>query len=218
MTPRCERGRLGRSEILFVIRSVRCLLLLLVLAAALAACGTDGAPRYAAVPAPDPEAMYGSCAFCHRDVAVQLISTGFHGDPNLACEFCHADLTPGHVGPGHRNVPACADCHSSQRTHHDPAAGTGMECQVCHTPHGSPNLFLVKQQITTPTGDMPQIRFTNLRGRADGSFASASNPGTGLCEVCHTQTKFYRSDGSGDQHFPFPCFTCHQHDNAFSPD
>ena len=192
-------------------------LLALVLLALLAACGTDGAPKYSGT-TPTPEELYGQCAFCHNDIAVNLIATGGHGNPDFRCEFCHGeDLTPGTVGPGHRNVPACLDCHQDQMTHHDPAAGTKQECTVCHTPHGSSNLYLVNEQVTTPSGAVHDVQFTVLAGLADGGLASASDPGTGLCETCHTRTLFYRSDGTGDDHFPYPCFTCHPHALGFHP-
>jgi hypothetical protein len=38
-----------------------------------------------------------------------------------------------------------------------------------------------------------------------------------VCEVCHTTTRFYRSDGTGEAHFGFPCYTCHPHDVGFLP-
>jgi predicted CXXCH cytochrome family protein len=189
---------------------------LVVLAFTLAACGTNGAPKYEG-DAPSAEVTYGTCAFCHQALAVEMTATGGHHDLDLKCESCHADETPGQVGPGHRSVPACADCHGAQQTHEDPAAGTAGECTVCHTPHGSPNLFLVRTQIETPSGGEREVEFTNLLGLADGSFASVSDPGSGLCETCHTTTRYYRSDGSGETHFPYACFTCHPHAGGFGP-
>jgi predicted CXXCH cytochrome family protein len=186
----------------------------LLAALALAACGTNSASRFVG-DAPTAEATYGQCAFCHQALAVNMTATGGHHDLDLKCESCHADETPGLVGPGHRSVPACADCHTAQQTHGDPAAGTAEECTVCHTPHGSPNLFLVRTEIDTPAGER-EVDFTNLLGLADGSFASVSDPGTGLCETCHTTTRYYRSEGSGEPHFPFACFTCHPHAGGFS--
>jgi predicted CXXCH cytochrome family protein len=181
-----------------------------------AGCGTEGATKYGGDP-PTAEATYGSCTFCHGDLAVHMTDTGGHGSLDLKCEVCHEELTPGEAGLGHRAVPQCADCHERQQTHHDPAAGAAGECTVCHTPHGSENLFLVNQLIRTPDGDTSEVEFTNLRGRLDGSFASVSQPGSGVCEICHTRTDYYRGDGTGEAHFPFACFTCHPHAGAFAP-
>jgi hypothetical protein len=60
------------------------------------------------------------------------------------------------------------------------------------------------------------VRFQNLRGSDDAGFTSATAPGAGLCEVCHTTTRYFRGDGTGDPHFVFPCFTCHPHALGFS--
>lgn len=234
---------------------------LVVLAAVLllvAACGNEGATKFGGA-LPSPETTFGGCAFCHHDIAARMVATGGHHDLGIKCEFCHADLKPDEFGPGHRSVPACADCHSEQMTHHDPSAQTAVQCIVCHTPHGSPNRVLVHEEvpITMPLpggsagiecasdGDCPAglaciaperasiptstgrvcaapITFTNLTGRADGSFASSSDPGTGICEVCHTTTAHYRSkylptNGPGSSHFTLACFTCHPHTAAFRP-
>ena len=190
-------------------RGISALGLVAVLAAA---CGGNGAAQFAGG-TPTAEATYGSCVFCHHELAGTMTTTGGHHDLALKCEACHDDRTPGFVGPGHRAVPACADCHAEQNTHHDPAT----PCVTCHTPHGSSNLSLIREQITTPTAGVRDVILDNFLGRADGSLASVSHPGTGLCEICHTTTTFYRGDGSGDEHFPFPCFTCHPHANGFSP-
>lgn len=41
---------------------------------------------------------------------------------------------------------------------------------------------------------------------------------TGVCQVCHTQTKFWRSDGSRARHQNGKiCTTCHLHVNGFKP-
>jgi hypothetical protein len=183
----------------------------------------DFGPGHRSLPGPDKvqsfvgpshqlgvEARFSPCAFCHNELAVKAAASAGHGRRSLDCVPCHADAAPGEVGPGHRRVPACADCHSEQQTHQD------SECVVCHTPHGSANLYLVREQLLTPSNVTRDVQFTNIYGLADGSFASVSRPGTGVCETCHGGTRFYRSDGAGEPHVTYPCFTCHPHALGFA--
>ena len=223
-------------------------LLPFALAAALAACG-NGSPKYSG-DAPTPDQAYGQCAFCHLDVAGPMTAAHGHGGLDVKCESCHADQEPGYAECGHRAIPSCLSCHA-QVTHHDPAVATLRQCTICHDPHGSPNLLLVRAELplsnpdnqveacsegdaeactrgsicagssvscgvpTATGGCAAPIRFDNLKGRADGSFASATRPGTGLCEVCHTTTAYYRADGKGAPHYTEACYSCHTHERGF---
>ena len=188
---------------------------LALLVALAAACG-HGATQYSGNP-PTPDQVYGQCAFCHNDLAAEMTADGGHATLNIKCQQCHDDLTPGMVGCGHESIPRCPDCHRAQITHHDPAVAAPQQCTLCHTPHGSPNILLIRTAVPLSDPANMTTPFTNLAGRADGSFASASDPGTGICEVCHTTTKFYRSDGMGAAHFQGACYTCHPHASSFLP-
>jgi predicted CXXCH cytochrome family protein len=153
-----------------------------------------------------------NCALCHQDQAERFAKPSQHG-ALLACSDCHADTgTP--PGPDHRASAPCADCHETAT--HAPD-GAAQPCTQCHEPHGTDNASLVLDALRTTLGNVAPIRFDNLDGRADGSFASATDPGAGICEVCHTTTAHYRNDGSGADHFTVSCLPCHRHSGGFAP-
>jgi len=130
----------------------------------------------------------------------------------VSCAECHN----GSVPPGQDAAPTCitAKCHPSQIVHQD--SGPGSRCLDCHTSHMSPNLALVRESVLTPSGTNASINFTAMAGLAPGGLAQIG--GGGLCQVCHTDTRFYLSDGSGTGHFPdFACYTCHIHAAGFAP-
>jgi predicted CXXCH cytochrome family protein len=144
---------------------------------------------------------------------------------DLDCTICHAaQVPPGSEQPG-QTLPACnvAACHEHDPTGplpaqvHQPAPLPGSACLDCHHAHTSSNILLVREQILTPSGERA-VEFTDFNtGAGDGSFVSVTPPVRGVCQVCHTTTRFYRADGSGEPHFTFPCFTCHLHGAGFAP-
>jgi hypothetical protein len=160
----------------------------------------------------DPIATDANCALCHVGEAERHALASGHAP--IDCATCHAEVSPT-PGPGHRAKEACVSCHD--RATHAPPGEAPLPCVQCHDPHGSENTHLVHEMLTTTAGATVPIRFFSIEGRVDGSFASASAPGTGICEVCHTTTQFYRADGGGDPHFTFSCLPCHRHTNGFAP-
>lgn len=159
-----------------------------------------------------PVATDQNCMLCHQDETARHAMPSGHADK--PCATCHAEVDPT-PGPGHRAVEACQTCHPTTQTH--APEGMAIACAQCHDPHGSTNLDFVRELITTPSGAERPIVFDDFSGLADGSFASASAPGTGVCEVCHTTTNHYRADGTGSPHYTFSCLGCHRHDAGFAP-
>lgn len=157
-----------------------------------------------------------NCPVCHAAEAARFSRSSLHHATFGACTPCHAEraVTP---GPGHRATPACTDCHAGLATH-APPGHPAFACTQCHDPHGTDDARLVLDAITTPQGASRAVHFDgNLLGKVDGSFASVSAPGSGICEVCHSTTRFYRGDGTGDPHFTFSCLPCHLHGAGFAP-
>ncbi len=157
-----------------------------------------------------------NCAVCHADEAARLDKPNLHHNKFAGkCSSCHAEAKT-EPGAGHRAISACADCHAPERfaTH---APGVDIPCMQCHEPHGTDNRSLVRDVIHTVQGADQPVHFDSVAGKADGSFASASAAGTGLCELCHTTTQFYRADGGGAAHYVVPCTRCHPHAAGFLP-
>jgi predicted CXXCH cytochrome family protein len=154
-----------------------------------------------------------NCTICHASQGARFEKTSLHSAEFL-CSDCHTEESP-EAGAGHRRVPGCAECHTNGT--HAPPGIDAFLCRRCHDPHGTDNTHLVLDEITTSQGQILPIEFNNLTGKADGSFASATRPGSGICEVCHKDTAFYRADGGGLAHFEFSCLPCHRHSVGFSP-
>ncbi|HWP66454.1 MAG TPA: hypothetical protein VNO26_11120 [Candidatus Limnocylindria bacterium] len=154
-----------------------------------------------------------SCPLCHEAEAARFALPSGHSS-TFECTGCHAEIEPT-PGPGHRAISPCAACHDNAT--HAPG-GAALPCAQCHEPHGTANLALVREELETTQETRVPIRFDSLAGQADGSFASLSAPGSGICEVCHTTTAFYRADGSGPAgHFTLSCLPCHRHSDGFAP-
>jgi predicted CXXCH cytochrome family protein len=162
-----------------------------------------------------PVATDQACPICHTAEAAKFAKPSAHSASFAVCSACHAEIDPS-PGAGHRGIPACTECHTDVVTHAPPGEAS-LACARCHDPHGSDNVKLVADAITTPQGTARPTHFTNLLGRVDGSFADPTTPGAGVCEICHTTTRFYRADGSGEVHFTFSCLPCHQHARGFNP-
>ena len=137
----------------------------------------------------------------------------------------------------------CTDCHDRSRIvpHSSEASskyGTwSTTCRDCHTPHGTRNLYLVKEQIVPPAvnGYQPAKSAYLATTAGDSNVAGAAKPAnssfvntdnTGPCQVCHTRTSSgtgaarWRNTGNADAHYTSAagtqaCTNCHSHKGGF---
>ncbi|MHC4499065.1 MAG: hypothetical protein ACYS21_08155, partial [Planctomycetota bacterium] len=128
-----------------------------------------------------------------------------------------------------------AGCGDSANACHDVANHQSQDCRVCHTPHQTKNIYLIRDSIQTPVDGLKEVIFKTL-GMGDpyndpdptegndthGAMADDSNSvQTEICEVCHDSTKYYRNDDSHTNrahHNIENCVdVCHPHTAGFLP-
>jgi len=129
------------------------------------------------------------CLACHKEKKSDF--AGLSNHPVIAgtvtCLSCHRFAIRADDNLAYGLSGACAQCHPEQTGpfpyEHDAAtayAVNGGGCLECHTPHGSPNNFLLKQ------------------------------PGQMLCRQCHmAPVKHDRNSAHGNAWERYECVVCH---------
>lgn len=120
----------------------------------------------------------------------------------------------------------CTSCHNM-------LDHQSQDCLVCHTPHSTTNIYMVRETIQTPNSGPRSVVFKTL-GIGDpyndpdpvvgdpnsGAMADSTNGVfTGVCEVCHTATTHHRNDGTEpppNHHDAENCTSCHPHTDGFA--
>src|SRR5436190_1219332 len=108
----------------------------------------------------DPVATDDNCVLCHADETARHARASGHMP--LPCGTCHAEVSPT-PGTHHRAIEACESCHDDRATH-APAGHAPFPCVQCHDAHGSENIDLVREVLTTPAGSTVPIRFDSIEG------------------------------------------------------
>ncbi|MSN24671.1 MAG: CxxxxCH/CxxCH domain-containing protein [Geobacter sp.] len=137
------------------------------------------------------------------------------------CIDCHNDVANGGRGIVTNASKMNFLSHVSERS-----VPTTSLCVSCHDSHGTSNKVMINKTFNVYTGNgrgaaVKTVNFTNMTT----GFVNASR--TGICQVCHTNTKVYRNYSSktgvyvgtvtfsgswGHMGNNKRCLTCHKHD------
>jgi hypothetical protein len=190
----------------------------------------------------DDSVIASSCNWCHSDA---LLGTGTT-EQRLECQRCHAD--PGDTSDPLNGVlkdPFNPNAYPASppygfgtapdvKLHSSSVVGNkygnwDMHCLTCHNPHkqeqdnlhGTSYGKYVREYIcfdnpVTGLNIEEVVEFTADTGL--GSFADGPPHNENICEMCHTQTKYHRNDGTTDTHNDgSKCTDCHLHSDGFLP-
>jgi hypothetical protein len=101
-------------------------------------------------------------------------------------------------------------CGGPNSACHKLADHQSQDCRICHSPHGSTNIFMVRDTIQTPSAGPRQVIFKTLGigdpdndpdptvGDPNSGVMADDTDGveTGVCEVCHETTDHHQNDGT----------------------
>jgi hypothetical protein len=128
--------------------------------------------------------------------------------------YIYVELVYPYLRVSSKDDNLCADCHALS-TH------MGANCLTCHQAHNTDNLAGVREVARTTDRSERAVSFTSFTGI--GSFADGDGVYDGICEVCHTTTKYHRRDGSGFANHSSgvgmagkDCTICHTHASGFA--
>ena len=122
-------------------------------------------------------------------------------DIETKCTSCHNPTGPAytmsHVGLHQTDIGAvsCSKCHEPHNVAANSGVGNGLIRATLRLGNGIDVVF--------PSGEA-------------NKYIKSDNKG--LCQVCHTKTKYFKADGSGAAHNPDPakvCTDCHKHEEGF---
>ncbi|MEW6486885.1 MAG: CxxxxCH/CxxCH domain-containing protein, partial [Thermodesulfobacteriota bacterium] len=168
----------------------------------------------------NPAPNYG-CAVCH-DEAKTHVSHALDDQDRLvgaltaqtACADCHA---PGQSAPGPvlgRDATVEASAHASSVTGRyagNPAYN--YSCVVCHEPHGTSNVAMIKTTIVDGMG----ASATNVTLLAETGLDPTSAADDGVCDRCHADAAQAHANTTlpNNHNWGAACLSCHDHKESF---
>lgn len=164
---------------------------------------------------PAPEKLSGAAGFIidpERYTYDELEGEITFNRPRHVTDIVYVTLVNPYLRQTTENNAQCYDCHT-QNSH------VSLNCLDCHAAHGTTNIKAVRGRIRMPGTRPRQVVFRSYTGA--GSFADGTGAVDGVCEVCHTSTKYYKSSGgyrvhkNGTDYSGRDCTKCHRHENGF---
>jgi predicted CxxxxCH...CXXCH cytochrome family protein len=148
-------------------------------------------------------AMQYACTVCHNPDATHInppvrdgrLVASLIGSLNTSCTFCHNDPA---------KVPTLSKQNLPSHVLDKNASPTASSCSSCHDLHGSSNKHMIRDVINGQA-----VSFKNTTGFV--STTPINGKYAGLCQVCHTLTRFYTNSAAETSHFTKDCLTCHKH-------
>ncbi len=146
-----------------------------------------------------------------RDLSggASIVYDGTPASGEAFCLACHDGTQTGPFSDGN----AAPDKSGWNGAVHGPAGKTCMECH--NNGHGTGNLALVGDQITTPNSGVRSVVLSSWTGA--NSLADGDGNYNGACEACHTTTTYHRNNATGDHthNVATDCRSCHGHDGGY---
>jgi hypothetical protein len=168
------------------------------------------------------------CTVCHAAAPAQLpngvkapykgyfLGSG-HGQfaSSNQCTACHdsgSSHISGSLGSFTRLIKPndnrqCASCHDTAAVgvaFRNMSSHVLLDCRVCHDPHGTPNLAMIRTRLNNCT--------TVYTDRENGLVNFTNN--RGVCQACHTKTTHYLAGVPETGHYSSGCLDCHRHNSA----
>lgn len=149
-------------------------------------------------------AMAAQCTNCHSASAPHIGAgpTEKRLAPlsgNALCNNCHKSSVMGNMSTTRANLLT----HSGFNHYTTTADGRASECAGCHDTHGTTNRMSIRTVINGQT-----VAYTG----STPVFVVTSAPYNGLCQVCHTKTKYYNNGVPYVAHnLASNCLSCHKH-------
>lgn len=169
-----------------------------------------------------------ACLLISLPLYAQTLDAPHNSSSRMTCDNCHKVHPSDNAAIGTRtgNDNLCRSCHNPTSTKdaemHKHDDDTFENCTTCHSVHEQPQVAngstygkYIVTDIHTPNNGLKKVIFKGATGQ--NSFADGDSVYDGICEVCHTQTKYHRNDSTGNHtHYKGQdCIDCHPHATGF---